>query len=60
MSYGVLHSVWTVVLLLIFLGIVAWAWSSKRRKGFDEAARLAVDGDEAITLVRPGKGVKHG
>ena len=35
-----LQSVWTIVVLVIFLGIVAWAYSGKRTKDFDEAARL--------------------
>jgi len=30
----------TVLSLILFLGIVAWAWSSRRRGGFDEAARV--------------------
>ncbi len=35
-----LQSVWTIVVLVIFLGIVAWAYSGKRKKDFDEAAGL--------------------
>lgn len=30
----------TVVLLVLFLGIVWWAYSKKRKKSFDEAANL--------------------
>ncbi|HKK04596.1 MAG TPA: cbb3-type cytochrome c oxidase subunit 3 [Gammaproteobacteria bacterium] len=30
----------TVVMLAIFIGIVLWAWSGKRRKRFSEAANL--------------------
>lgn len=30
----------TVLSLILFIGIVVWAWSSRRRSGFDEAARL--------------------
>lgn len=30
----------TVISLILFLGIVGWAWSGRRRSGFDEAARL--------------------
>jgi len=39
------HSIWTVVLLVLFIGIVAWAWSARRRKDFDEAAHLPLDED---------------
>ena len=34
------HSVFTVVLLVIFVGIAIWAYSSKRKKTFEEAANL--------------------
>ena len=46
MAYGIIESVWTVVLLVVFVGIVVWAWSSKRKKAFDEAARLPLGDDD--------------
>lgn len=30
----------TVLSLVLFLGIVVWAWSSRRRRGFEEAAHV--------------------
>jgi len=36
----------TVAALLTFLGIVAWAWSSRRRADFEAAARLPLDEDD--------------
>ena len=30
----------TVLAMIAFLGIVAWAWSRNNRAGFDEAAQL--------------------
>jgi cytochrome c oxidase cbb3-type subunit 4 len=30
----------TVILLILFLGIVFWAYSKRRKKDFDEAANL--------------------
>jgi cytochrome c oxidase cbb3-type subunit 4 len=39
------NSILTIVLFLVFIGIVIWAWSSKRKKQFDEAARLPLDDD---------------
>ena len=30
----------TVLLLILFLGIVYWAYSKRRKKSFDEAANL--------------------
>jgi len=42
-----LNELSTVVMFVAFLAIVFWAWSSKRRASFDEAARLPLDeGDE--------------
>ena len=36
--YSVLASAMTVVSFVMFIGIVAWAWSKRRRAAFDEAA----------------------
>lgn len=33
----------TTLLLLLFVGLWAWAWQPRLRSGFDAAARLAVD-----------------
>lgn len=35
----------TVVLLVLFLAGWAWAWSPRRKKAFDEAARLPLEDD---------------
>jgi cytochrome c oxidase cbb3-type subunit 4 len=43
MDYGLIHALWTVLLLIVFLGIVAWAWSGKRKRAFDQAARAPLD-----------------
>jgi cytochrome c oxidase cbb3-type subunit 4 len=40
MDINTLRSVVTLVSLLLFVGIVAWAWSSRRRSAFEEAAAL--------------------
>ncbi len=37
------QSIWTVVVFITFIGIVWWAYGSRRKKDFDEAARLALD-----------------
>ncbi len=38
--FGELWGVYTVLMLVIFIGICAWAWSSKRKKAFHDAANL--------------------
>jgi cytochrome c oxidase cbb3-type subunit 4 len=40
MDVNTLRSIVTVASLLVFLVVVAYAWSSKRRQAFDEAANL--------------------
>ncbi|TVP02416.1 cbb3-type cytochrome oxidase subunit 3 [Shewanella algae] len=40
MDYGTMQGIITLVLILVFVGIFAWAYSSRRQKQFDEAANL--------------------
>ena len=40
----------TTLLLLIFLAGWAWAWSPRRKQGFDEAARLPLSDDQMEQL----------
>jgi len=40
------HGLWTAALLVIFVAIVVWAWSGKRKGAFDEAARIPLEDDE--------------
>ena len=37
------HGWWTAVLLVVFVGIVVWAWSAKRKPDFDAAARIPLE-----------------
>ena len=41
----------TATLLLTFLGITAWAWSSRNRARFAEAAALPLTDDEPLSAV---------
>ena len=45
MDYSMLSSLMTVVMLVVFLCIVAWAYSSKRSAAFEEAARVPLEED---------------
>ena len=40
MDINDMRSAVTVVSLLVFVGIVAWAWSRRNQADFDAAARL--------------------
>ena len=46
MSFTFIQSIWTIVIMVTFLGIVVWAYSSKRKADFDEAARLPFEDDQ--------------
>jgi len=43
-----LHIIWTIVALTLFVGIVIWAWSSKRKQEFDAMAHLPLEEDQEI------------
>ncbi len=45
MDINLLRSIVTVVALVAFIGIVIWAWSSRNKARFDEAARLPFEQD---------------
>lgn len=36
----------TLVLMILFLALVVWAYSSRRHRDFEEAARLPLGDDE--------------
>jgi cytochrome c oxidase cbb3-type subunit 4 len=40
MDINDVRSAITVICFVIFLGIIAWAWSKRNKKDFDEAANL--------------------
>jgi cytochrome c oxidase cbb3-type subunit 4 len=54
-----LNEVSTVVMFVAFIAIVVWAWSSKRKAAYDEAARVPLEDDDepsgaATRAVRAG------
>lgn len=46
MDYGTLQGILTIIVMATFVGIFAWAYSSRRHKQFDEAANLVFSDDE--------------
>jgi cytochrome c oxidase cbb3-type subunit IV len=46
MSVSFVQSVWTVMAMAVFIGIVIWAYSSHRKCDFDQAGRIAMDDDD--------------
>ena len=49
MDIGTFRGVVTAVLMLLFIGLVVWAFSRHRKADFDAAARLPLEND---TLMR--------
>ena len=43
MDSGTASGVMTAILILVFIGIIAWAFSSRRWRDFEEAARIPLD-----------------
>lgn len=40
---GTFHGIWSLVILVMFLGIVVWVYSSKRKKPYEEAGNIPLD-----------------
>lgn len=45
---AILQSVWTVLVMIIFLGIVVWVYGKKRKSDFDDAARLPLEEEDEL------------
>ena len=50
---GIFRGAMTLILLLFFVAIVAWAWSGRRKAVFDSMARMALDEDSQPTPTLP-------
>ena len=44
------HLVWTLTLFIVFVAIVLWAWSSRRKQDFEEAAALPLEDDRDAVI----------
>ncbi|MCL1077265.1 cbb3-type cytochrome c oxidase subunit 3 [Parashewanella spongiae] len=57
MDYGTLQGIITVIVMLVFIGIFAWAYGSRRKSRFDEAANLVFsDEDDSKQLKNKDSG----
>jgi len=53
MTIPMFHSLWTIAVLAIFIGIIFWAYSKHRRVDFDEAANLPLEEDQPLATNVP-------
>ena len=60
MIFTLIDSVWTIVVMVVFIGIVLWAWSGKRAQAFDEAANLPFTEDKPVSTEQSDKENSHG
>jgi len=58
MTQGTFFGLITLLLLLIFIGIVIWAYSKNRKQDFEEAANLPLEDDKPAEK-RSGGGKDH-
>lgn len=57
---SMIFSIWTVVVLILFIGIVAWAWSSHNRERFEEDAQIPFREDDEPELNNNGENRNDG
>ena len=46
MDINTIRGVLTIVLMIAFLGLVVWAWSSKRKETFDKLSQMPLEEDD--------------
>lgn len=48
MDFYTIHTVWTLIAFVMFIGIVVWAWSGKRKEEFEYMSRVPLDDDRPL------------
>lgn len=46
MDYGTYRGIYTIIMMLVFGGIIWWAYSSRSKSKFDDAANSIFDEDK--------------
>jgi cytochrome c oxidase cbb3-type subunit 4 len=60
MDFTLIDSILTIVVMVVFVGIVLWAWSGKRTEAFNEAAHLPFTEDSPVSTQKVTKEKSHG
>jgi len=45
---SIILSAWTIVVFLLFIAIVLWAWSDRNKGEFEAAAQIPFDEDDDL------------
>ena len=48
MDYGTFQGILTIIVMVVFFGIVWWAFSKRTKSRFDEAANVIFADDDAV------------
>jgi cytochrome c oxidase cbb3-type subunit 4 len=48
MDQGIIGSIYTVIVFVAFIGAVWWAYNSRNKNKFDDAANIIFEEDEEI------------
>jgi len=48
MSIGTWHGLWSLLILGLFIGIVAWVWSGRRKEFYEQAGRIPLQEDKDV------------
>ncbi|GAA5644751.1 MULTISPECIES: CcoQ/FixQ family Cbb3-type cytochrome c oxidase assembly chaperone [Vibrio] len=46
MDIGTIHSIWTIVIFVCFIGVVWWAFGKSRKSRFEEDANMIFADEE--------------
>ena len=54
MDSGIISGIVTVIFIVVFIGIVWWAYSKGNKQRFEDAGKLPFDDDEKDTPAKQG------
>jgi cytochrome c oxidase cbb3-type subunit 4 len=55
MNITVILTAWTIVVLVLFVGIVIWAYDSRRKARFEDDARIPFNDDDTVAAPNNSK-----
>jgi len=60
MDYATFNGLYTLFLIVIFVGLILWAYSKKHKKSFDDIANSIFDEDQDTTKYESRSGQHTG
>lgn len=56
---AILQSAWTVMVMVIFLGVTFWAYSRSRKEALEELGASVLKDDDSVTVTTQGSTHVH-